>query len=497
MEQKNKRRSTLDLSTMVFQKVPPQAKDLEAAILGALMLEPGAMMEIADILKPEHFYPESHQHIFSSCRRLWQRNQPIDILTVVADLTEQELLDAVGGYYYVTKLTNSVVSSANIKRHALIVLQQFIKREFIKIGGNIVSMAYDESQDWKDIDNEFSRLHDELWGHINPVNHQNYDDIVFAAAEEILKNDGNQPPGLQTGFPSLDRILLGLFPHLYIIAARPSMGKTAMIVQLAENITKSGENAVGVLELETTSNAFAYRHLANKTGIGSGQLKRGGLSEEEHKKIYEGVQEIVGQKIYVDFASEQDLHTIYNKCRQWKKKHNVKLIMVDYIQIVQGLAEHERLSREQQVSKLAYGLAGISKELNIPLIAFAQLSREVLKRAGNRPTLGDLRESGSIEAAARVVIGLHRPEYYQIMEDEEGNSTKGLTEVIVLKNNEGEIGTAKLFFQGHLSKFIDMELLADLWTSTAGKGIDVTKIRPAGWKPVINTDKFDDSDTPF
>lgn len=464
-DRKAKRKSgTLEISTMMYGKVPPQAKDLEEAILGAVMIEKDCFYLVKDILEAECFYVESHQRIFKAMYDMDVKHMPIDILTVCEELKFREELDLVGGPYYVTKLTNSVVSAANIEMHCRIVKQKFFQRKVIDYCGILIGDAYEDSVDPLELVTNMISNNDEMLTKYLP-NDVLYEKVVSKVIDKIFNYDPNKLHGIPTGFKSLDRVIDffidGLF---YVIAARPAMGKTAFLIQLVENLTKEiirngqlvKQDPIGVIELETHDEAFVHRQLANTSGINSRKFKRGDLTDEEKQKLEEAANELLNKGIVIDFTPTSTINQIRIKAKSWKRKFNIRMLLVDYLQFIES--DDYRMPRERQVAVISKGLAGLAKELAIPVVAFAQLSREVYKRADKRPQLSDLRESGSIEQDARCIMFLHRPDYYGETTDAlTGESTEGITEVIVAKNNEGDTGTIKLRMIKHLSKFEELE----------------------------------------
>lgn len=471
-DRKTRRKSgSLDLGTMMYGKVPPQARDLEDAVLGAIMLETHAFFIAREILEPECFYMESNQRIFKAMIAMEKRGVQIDLLTVVEELKSTGELDVVGGPYYVSKLTNAVVSSANIERHSRIVYQKFLGRLIINFSGELIGEAYEDEVDVFKIVEKMIKMNDSIVTKYLPTG-QPYDRLVMKTLKNILNTDPNKIHGIKTGFKSIDRIIDffidGLF---YVIAARPSMGKTAFLVQLIENLTKQyyiqrGDTEetkeliipkpVGVIELETHDEAFIQRQLSNISKIDSRKFKRGDLTEEEQKTLIDASNELLSKGMVCDFNPVSTITEVKMKAKSWKQKYNIGILFIDYLQFMEP--EDYRMPRERQVAVMSRGLAGLAKELGIPVVAFAQLSREVYKRADKRPQISDLRESGSIEQDARCIMFLHRPEYYGEMEDpESGASLKGITEVIVAKNNEGETGTAKLRMKKELSRFEELD----------------------------------------
>ncbi|HMJ46765.1 MAG TPA: replicative DNA helicase [Ferruginibacter sp.] len=474
------RRKPLDLGTMVFGKVPPQAKELEEAILGAIMLEKSAFDTVVEILKPECFYVESHQRIFRAMQGLAIKSLPIDLLTVVEELKFREELDFVGGPYYVTKLTNAVISSANIDAHSRIVLQKFIQRELIRISGEIIGDAYEDSTDVFDLlDSAEGKLFEITNNHLR----KNFDDINTVLVKTIqriedMRNRQDSITGVPTGFTSLDRITYGWqSTDLIVLAARPSVGKTAFALNLARNaaLHPTKPTAVGFFSLEMSSSQLVQRILSAESEIWLEKIARGKLEEHEMKQLYKrGIDRLNNAPIFIDDSAALNIFELRAKCRRLKNKHNVGLIIIDYLQLMSGSADRNS-NREQEISKISRDLKGLAKELQVPIIALSQLSREVEKRKeGNKmPQLSDLRESGAIEQDADMVMFLYRPEYYDITANEFGDSNKGETHVKIAKHRNGSLETIKLRALLHIQKFVEEE------------GGEFNAGLPAGnWKPV-------------
>lgn len=503
------RRKPLDLGTMVFGKVPPQAKDLEEAILGAIMLEKSAFDTVVEILKPECFYVESHQRIFTAMQGLAIKSLPIDLLTVVEELKFREELDFVGGPYYVTKLTNSVVSSANIDAHSRIVLQKFIQRELIRISGEIIGDAYEDSTDVFDLlDSAEGKLFEITNNHLR----KNFDDINTVLVKTIqriedMRNRQDTITGVPTGFTALDRITYGWqSTDLIILAARPSVGKTAFALNLARSaaLHPTKPTAVGFFSLEMSSSQLVQRILSAESEIWLEKIARGKLEEHEMKQLYKrGIDRLSNAPIFIDDSAALNIFELRAKCRRLKNKHNVGLIIIDYLQLMSGSADRNS-NREQEISKISRDLKGLAKELQVPIIALSQLSREVEKRKeGNKmPQLSDLRESGAIEQDADMVMFLYRPEYYDITANEFGESNKGETHVKIAKHRNGSLETIKLRALLHIQKFVEDEggesnagLPAGNWKPVNSPGDDDAKMYiQKGSK--MNDDAFDD-EAPF
>jgi replicative DNA helicase len=463
-DRKSRRKSSIDLSTMVYGKVPPQAKDLEEAVLGAIMLEKSAFDSVIEILKPECFYVDAHQRIYKAMQGLQQKNQPIDILTVVEELKMREELEVVGGPYYVTKLTNSVVSSANIETHARIILQKFIQRELIRISGEIIGDAYEDSTDVFDLlDDAESKLFEITNNHLRK-NFDSIDQVLVKTVQRIedMRNRQEDITGVPSGFVSLDRVTYGWqTTDLIILAARPAVGKTAFALNLARNaaLHPTKPTPVAVFSLEMSAGQLVQRILSAESEIWLEKISRGKLEEHEMKQLYaRGIQKLAQAPIYIDDSAALNIFELRAKCRRLKNKHNIGMIIIDYLQLMSGTADRQS-NREQEISKISRDLKGLAKELQVPIIALSQLSREVEKRkeGSKMPQLSDLRESGAIEQDADMVMFLYRPEYYDITSNEMGESNKGETHVRIAKHRNGTLETIKLRALLHIQKFTDME----------------------------------------
>ncbi|MDE3212146.1 MAG: replicative DNA helicase [Bacteroidota bacterium] len=478
--------SSLDMGTMVFGKIPPQAKELEEAVLGAIMIEKNAFDVIVEILKPECFYVEANQRIFRAMQGLQQKNSPIDLLTVVEELRFREELDLVGGPYYVTKLTNSIVSSANIETHARLVLQKFIQRELIRISGEIIHDAYEDATDVFDLlDDAESKLFEITNNHLRK-DYASIDTVLVKTIQRIedLRTRQEEITGVPTGFASMDHITYGWqASDLIILAARPSVGKTAFALNLARNaaLHPTKPTAVGFFSLEMSAGQLVQRILSAESEIWLEKIARGKLEEHEMKQLYKkGIEKLASAPIHIDDTAALNIFELRAKCRRLKNKHNVGLIIIDYLQLMSGAGENRNSNREQEISRISRDLKGLAKELQIPIIALSQLSREVEKRKeGNKmPQLSDLRESGAIEQDADMVMFLYRPEYYDITTNEMGESNKGETHVRIAKHRNGQLETIKLKALLHIQKFIegDTDEFAD---NFPGGG---------NWKPISDQD---------
>ncbi len=517
-DRKTRRKPTLDLNNMMFGKVPPQAKELEEAVLGAIMLEKSAFDTVIEILKPECFYGEANQRIFKAMRSLAEKSLPIDLLTVVEELKLKEDLELVGGPYYVSKLTNAVVSSANIEAHSRIVLQKFIQRELIRISGEIIADAYEDSTDVFDLlDDAESKLFEITNNHLRSA----FEDINTVLVKTIqriedMRNRDEDITGVPSGFPSLDKITYGWQPtDMIVLAARPSVGKTAFALNLARSaaLHPTKPTPIVFFSLEMSSSQLVQRILSAESEIWLEKITRGKLEEHEMKQLYKrGIERLSNAPIYIDDTAALNIFELRAKCRRLKNKHDIGLIIIDYLQLMSGGGDNKGGNREQEISKISRDLKGLAKELKVPIIALSQLSREVEKRkeGAKIPQLSDLRESGAIEQDADMVMFLYRPEYYDITANEMGESNKGETYVKIAKHRNGSLDTVKLRALLHIQKFVeDEEGGSDFGgNSSGGSGGGTGNFRPVkgddggGAKLYIqkeskmNNNNFDD-DAPF
>ena len=487
-DRRTKKKPGSELGQVVFGKLPPQAKELEEAILGAIMLEKGVFDTIAEIMKPECFYLETHQRIFKAMQALSGKSTPIDMLTVVEELRFREDLEFVGGPYYVSKLTNSVVSTANIEAHARIVVQKFIQRELIRISGEIIGEAYEDSTDVFDmLDLAESKLFEITNSHLRR-NFDSIDTVLVNTIKRIedMRNRKDDITGVPTGFESLDKLTYGWQPtDLIILAARPSVGKTAFALNLARSaaLHSTKPTAVGFFSLEMSSAQLVQRILSAESEIWLEKIARGKLEDHEMKQLYKkGIEKLSKAPIFIDDSAALNIFELRAKCRRLKNKHNIGIIIIDYLQLMSGSADRNS-NREQEISKISRDLKSLAKELNIPIIALSQLSREVEKRKeGNKiPQLSDLRESGAIEQDADMVMFLYRPEYYEMNTNEFGESNKGETYVKVAKHRNGSLETIKLKALLHIQKFIE--------DNTPDSGFHTGMPKEGSWRPVSSDDQ--------
>jgi len=457
------RKSRFNNTPSTLGKIPPQAIDLEEAVLGALMLEKDALSTVIDILKPEVFYQESHKKIFEAIQLLFQKSKPVDILTVTSELRTLGLLEMVGGAFYITNLTNRVASAANIEYHARIISQKYIQRELIRISSEIIQNAYEDTTDIFDLlDHAEKNLFDIAQNNLRRDT-QKMDEIIkqsLATLEELrTKTDGLT--GVPSGFTALDRITGGWQKSdLVIIAARPAMGKTAFVLTCARNASVEFKKPVVVFSLEMSSVQLVNRLISGETEIEQEKIRKGNLADWEWQQLHSKIGTLTEAPLLIDDTPALNIFEFRAKCRRLKSQYDIQMIIIDYLQLMHGKGEGGGGNREQEIGSISRALKSVAKELDVPVLALSQLSRAVENRPGQngkRPLLSDLRESGSIEQDADMVLFLYRPEYYGIMEDEQGRSQAGVGEVIIAKHRNGETGIVPLRFVGKYVKFQDLE----------------------------------------
>ncbi len=458
---RNVRTRREDLSNFVFGKVPPQAIPLEEAVLGAIMLEKDALSVVLDILQPESFYLEAHQMIYRAMKRLFERSYPVDLLTVTEELKKAGQLDAVGGPYFIVELTNKVASAANIEYHARIISQKYIQRELIRVSTDVIRNAYEDTTDVFDLLDEAEKG---LFSIAEKNMSRSYDTMGSLASKalkqiELLKDKEEGLTGVPTGFTNLDRLTSGWQPSdLIIIAARPGMGKTSFVLSLAKNSAVDFKKGVALFSLEMSSIQLAQRLISMEAEIPLNKLRSGKLEDYEWQQLKTAIEHISDAPIYIDDTPGINIFELRAKCRRMKLQYDIQLVVIDYLQLMSGGGENQKGNREQEVSAISRALKGLAKELQVPVIALSQLSRAVEVRGGTkRPQLSDLRESGSIEQDADIVAFIYRPEYYQILEDEQGQSQKGIAEIIVAKHRNGATDTVKLRFTDQFARFTNLD----------------------------------------
>jgi replicative DNA helicase len=462
---KNKKTNTKSNTTVPIAsyagKLPPQAVDLEEAVLGALMLEKDALSAVVDILKPECFYKDAHRLIFGAIHELFNKNQPIDILTVTQLLKKKGELEIVGGAFFISQLTSRIASAANIEYHARIILQKHIQRELIRISGETIRDAFEDSTDVLEmLDKAERNLFEIAEGNIR----RNYEDMTSLVSKamkeiEIASNKKEGITGVPSGFTALDRTTAGWQrSDLIIIAARPGMGKTAFVLSVARNAAVKFGNPVAFFSLEMSSLQLVNRLISAETGIESDKIRKGNLKNYEWEQLNSKIKPLLDAPLFIDDTPALSVFELRAKCRRLVAEKKVSMIIIDYLQLMVATGDSKVGNREQEISTISRSLKAIAKELNVPIIALSQLSRAVETRGSSkRPQLSDLRESGAIEQDADMVLFIYRPEYYDMDQDENGNSTKGIAEISVAKNRNGATTTVNLKFIGSLTRFEDLD----------------------------------------
>jgi len=458
------------VSNVELGRLPPQALDLEESVLGALMLEKEALTNIIDILKPENFYKDAHKEIYQAIIDLFNNSQPIDLLTVTNQLKKNGTLDIIGGSYYVTKLTTRVNSASNIEFHSRIILEQSIKRELINISSKVQKDAYEDTIDVFDLlDQTEQSLFDVSESHIRK-NYKKVQNLMKEAIDELEtkkeKKDGIT--GVPSGFIDLDTITSGWQPSdLVIIAGRPSMGKTAFVLSLMRNASIDHNLSMGIFSLEMSSLQLVNRLISSEAELDSDKIRKGNLKDYEWQQLLHKTDLLQKAPIFIDDTPALSILELRAKARRLKSQHDIKCIIVDYLQLMTSEYGKTSGNREQEIASISRSLKAVAKELNIPVIALSQLSRAVETRGGDkRPVLSDLRESGSIEQDADMVMFIYRAEKYDITEDEDGESTIGVAELLLRKNRNGPTGKVKLKFVERFAKFVDKNYIDSSETIT-------------------------------
>ena len=436
-------------------KVPPNASDIEQIVLGQLMIEPDAAMLVIDILKPESFYKESHQLIYGAIKTLASKDEPVNIITITEELHKLDALDKCGGPGYITELSSRVSSAALVEYNAKLIAHAYIKRELIRVTSEIQNKAFDPALDVSDLidfsENEMFKIAE---GTIKkdsaPIA------VLINEALKQIEEAGKREDGLSgvpTGFTELDRLTSGFQKSdMIVIAARPSMGKTAFILSTLRNMAVDHKVPVAMFSLEMANLQLVNRLIVSETELEHDKIKNGRLTTEDWTRLEERTKALLDAPIFLDDTPALSIFEFRAKCRRLKQKHNIQCVFVDYLQL---MSAPNAGSREQEISTISRQLKAVAKELNIPVIALSQLNRSVDTQKDFRPQLSNLRESGAIEQDADIVCFIHRPEYYKITEDQEGNSLIGVAEIIVAKHRNGAVGDVRLRFEKEFAKFVD------------------------------------------
>lgn len=441
------------------EKIMPQAIEIEQCVLGAMFLSDQAIKKCVENLTPDVFFLDAHRKIFEVMQNLSEQNIMIDAPLVIAELEKRGILDSVGGTEYLTVILNSVISSSNIDEHIKIVNEKAILRRLIDVSSSIIDNAYDGDTELSDVletaetkilnvvktrkGSEFKSIQDVLNRTVEQIN-------------RIVDNKG-EVTGLSTGFTDLDKLTTGFHPHeLIIIAARPAMGKTAFALNLATNIAQSTTKTVALFNMEMGAEQLAMRMIAAEGELDQGKLKRGELDKNDFNKIDEAVARLGNTNLVIDDTSGMTIGEIKAKCRRLASSENgLGIVIIDYLTLIMGSAKYQG-NRQQEVSEISRSLKTMAMELDIPVVALAQLSRNVEQRDDKRPMLSDLRESGSIEQDADIVAFLYRDDYYQLKKGQEETSDISQSEFIVAKHRSGPTDTINLLFKRNISKFVSI-----------------------------------------
>lgn len=474
----NMRGRKTDPSAMVYGKIPPQARELEEAVLGAIMLEKDKLSDVLEVLpSPECFYVDAHQRIFAAIKRLPERGQVVDLLTVTEELRKSDELELIGGAYFLTKLTMGVVTSAHVIAHARIVMEKYIQRELIKICSEMVASAYEDKTDVFDLMDKAESDLFEISNNFLRKNYSSMQDIIVDTIEQIsqARNEKDDVTGVPSGFPSLDAITGGWQKSdLIILAARPAVGKTAFALNLAMNAAMDPHKprGVAIFSLEMGNTQIVKRMLSCVTQVRLENISRGRMEDYEFTQLTQRMEPLAKAPIFIDDQAGLNIFELRAKCRRLKTKNDIGMVIIDYLQLMQG--SDKAGNREQEISKISRELKMLAKELDIPVLALSQLSRAVETRGGDKgkiPQLSDLRESGAIEQDADMVMFIYRPEYYGQTSDESGQAFDGETHINIAKHRNGRLDTVKLKAILEYQQFV--EAPKDDWSGGfSGGGFD-------------------------
>ena len=482
-------------------KIQPQAKDLEEVVLGAMMVEKSAVNAVIDVLQPESFYVEAYGEVFRAIQTLFNNSEPIDLLTVTEQLRKEGKLDMLGGSHRVASLTSRVASSANVEFHARIIAQKHIQRELIRVSNAIIEKAYDETSDVFDLlDEAESKLFEVAEGNIRK-SYESMSTVMRQALDDIeaARNNEDGVSGVPSGFHDLDKITGGWQrSDMIVLAARPGMGKTAFVLSMARNMAVDHDIPVAVFSLEMSAVQLVQRLISSETEINSDKFRKGNLEEHEYQQLHSRCGKLSKAPLFIDDTPGLNIFELRAKCRRLKAQHGIDMVIIDYLQLMS--AGSDKGNREQEISSISRSIKGIAKELDVPIIALSQLSRNVETRGGDkRPLLSDLRESGAIEQDADIVAFIYRAEYYGITEHPDGIDTAGLGELILAKHRHGALDTIKMKFVKNLAKFANYDTFGDLGMAggamqpNAAFGAPVTKTLPSK----MNDDPISGDDAPF
>ncbi len=459
-------------------RVPPHSNDAEVAVLGAMMLGKEASTKVIPILSPDSFYRESHRVIYQAMVALADRNQPVDIITLKDELQRMNKLQDVGGSYYLSELNMRTPTSANAEYHAKIIFEKYLKRQMIQTAMEIMGNCFSETTDaFEEIDRAEQQIFDIAESRTGSRSYRALKPLAMETIEllEAMSSrfqDGGGVVGIPTGLSKLDAMTGGFQrSDLIIIAARPSMGKTAASLSMARNMAVDYKRGVAFFSLEMSAQQLVVRLISAESGVNMQKLRTGDLKPQDWQNIVRTIHNLADAPLYIDDSPALSILELRARARQMKREHNIECIMIDYLQLMHAPKAE---SREREISTISRGLKQLAKELNIPVIALSQLNRSVEGRTGTnkRPMLSDLRESGSIEQDADVVAFVHRPEYYGITTDEDGNPTEGVAELIIGKQRNGPTGIAKVAFLKESARFENLAYQYDNASDYLPSGLD-------------------------
>lgn len=431
----------------------PQNLDAEASLLGSVLIDSDAIIKVSDILSSDDFFDQRHKHIYSALKELYDNHQSIDVLTLSNKLKEKGVLDSIGGSAYLTELTNFVPTAAHVNEYAKIIESKAIRRRVIKASREITDLGYKEEENIQDlIESAESKLFDVSSSHIKQ-DITSLEDILDESFERLdeLHKDKSTIRGIPTGYKDLDNILAGLQrSDLIIMAARPSMGKSALSLNIAHNVALKSKQTVLLFSLEMSKEQLVDRLLAAESGVSAWNLRTGSMSDSDFEKIGQAMGSLSEAPIYIDDTPGITVSDLRTKARREAHKRPLGLIIIDYLQLMSGGSRftNDSGNRVQEISDISRGLKGVARELNVPLIALSQLSRSVESRSPQIPQLADLRESGSIEQDADVVAFIYREEYYNPETDR-----KNIADILVKKHRNGPTGTIELYFDRDKQRF--------------------------------------------
>jgi replicative DNA helicase len=439
----------------MIDRVPPQNVEAEQSVLGAMMIEREAISKVSEILRPEDFYREAHRLIFNAMLELFNKNDAVDLVTVVEVLRRDEKLEATGGIAYVTALANSVPTAANVVYHARIVEEKALLRQLINTATHVAGMGYEANEEVAVIMDKAEKMILEVSNRKAGQEFASIKNIIFDVFDKVseLYSAKGGITGLPSGFKDLDKLTSGLQPSdLILIAARPSMGKTAFVLNIAQNVAIKEKKAVAFFSLEMSKEQLVQRMLCAEAPIDAQRLRIGELENNDWDKLVRAADRLAAAPIFIDDTAGITVMEMRSKARRLKVEHDLQLIIIDYLQLMQGGTGSSRSeNRQQEISEISRSLKALARELKVPVIALSQLSRGVESRQVKKPMLSDLRESGSLEQDADIVAFLYREDYY-----EPETERKNITDIIVAKHRNGPVDTVQLFFHKQFTKFSDL-----------------------------------------